>query len=549
MQHVRSSTPHRPPAPTRARPGLLLAAVGCGLLGALLYVPAISSGRLADDFVLQRTVDHVTGAFWPFTHNDLGQPAGSGAFYRPVWVLWNVAVDDLSHRPAFAHVLNLLLFGVLCVEVVLLVRRVGGDRAALIAGLAFAVFPSHGESVAWISGNTDLLAVALGLAAVLVALLPRPSFWREVGIAVLTALAMLTKEIAVVLPALTAILLWAAPREVGTSRPRGAWRPAIVMLATVVLVLVPRGLVIGGIGGYGGQALTAKRAAGSLVSFIAGGFSAPELQLLQHPILFLVPVGALALLAGGSYRAWRAGDPSTARLALAGGAWFLVALIPVLNQPLNLNTRNGDRLLLLPSVGLVLAAGALIARTRRRTVLAAGAAVAVLCAVSCVLNALEWRSAGDESSRLLADVKRLAPPGAHLIALSVPTDYRAAHLYPDALDFAVQESGRPDVTLTDCMPVHALSLRPGQVAFRPLPGGVWLGRTTTRAPFDVPVLGSSAPQASNGCLFAPAPSQPKETLGTALSALVKPAPVSGRRSVLIYFDGLDMRRAVPPTGQ
>ena len=559
MQHDPSFTTDRrrvedrsPQLGLRSRPGRLLA-LGCGLLGALLFVPAISSGRLADDFVLLRTVRLVTGPFWSFTHNDLGQPAGSGAFYRPAWVLWNTAVYDVDHSPAFAHVLNLVLFAVICAEVVLLLWRLAGGRAALIGGVLFAVFPSHGESVAWISGNTDLLAVAWGLGAILLALSVGPSIWRDVGIAAFTALAMLAKEIAAVLPALMAILVWAAPAPAPASGTGGSgtgtgtglqrWRPAIVMLATVVLLLIPRTAVVGGVGGYGGQALTPKRASGALLSFIAGGLSAPQLQLLAHPVLFLVPICALSLLLGGTYWAWRTGARTTARLAVAGLAWFLVALLPVLNQPLNLNTRNGDRLLLLPSVGLALAAGSLIAPRRRRGVTAAWGAVAALCALSCVLNALNWHAAGIESSRLLADIDRIAPPDAHLIALSVPTDYRQAHLYPDALDIAVQETGRPDVSLTTCMPVHALSLRPGQVSFRALGGGLWLGRTTGRAPFDVPVLGSSEPQASSGCQFAAGPGQPKETLGTAVTALVKPTPAPGVRPVLIYFDGLGMRRA------
>jgi len=531
------------------RIGRALGALCCGLLGGLLFVPAIAAGRLADDFVLLRTVRQVTGVFWPFSHNDIGQSAGAGAFYRPIWVLWNAAVYDVSHSPAFAHVLNLALFAVVCAEVFLLVRGVAGSRAAVIAGVLFAVFPSHGESVAWISGNTDLLAAALGLAAILLALSPRRSIARDGGVALLTALAMLTKEIAVILPALMAVLLWIPPAT-AAARPRHYWRPAIVMLGAVALVLIPRTLVVGGIGGYGGQPLTPKRAGGALVSFIAGGLSAPQLQLLAHPILLVVPLFLLVLLAWGTYRARQAADPITSRLAIAGSAWFLVALLPVLDQPLNLNTRNGDRLLLLPSVGLAIAAGSLIGRasrpllgrTRQFAVGAVCVAVGGLCAVSCVLNAIDWRTAGTESRRLLAEIDRLAPPGAHLVALSVPTDYRAAHLYPDALDVAVQETGRPDVTLSACIPVHVLTLRAGQVSFRALAGGLWLARTTSRAPFDVPVLGSAAAEIAGGCRFAAARDQPNAVLGTALTALVKPSAGSGGRQVLIYFDGLDMRR-------
>jgi hypothetical protein len=315
------------------------------------------------------------------------------------------------------------------------------------------------------------------------------------------------------------------------------------MLAAVVLVLIPRSLLVGGIGGYGGQPLTPVRAAGAFASFILAALSAPQLQLLEHPVLFLVPACALILLAAGAYRAWRGRGAVTGRLAVAGVAWFLVTLVPLLNQPLNLNTRNGDRLLLLPSVGLALAAGALIARTRRPAVLAAWAAVAVLCAVSCVENALDWRTAGAESRRLLAEIDQLAPRGAHLIALSVPSEYRGTHLYPDALDVAVQETGRPDVTLAGCMPVHVLNLRPGQVSFVSLPLGLWYGRASTQAPFQVPVLGSSDPPSNGACQFGPAPDQPRETIGTARTALVAPTPASASGASLIYFDGRNMRPA------
>ncbi|MEA2198079.1 MAG: protein O-mannosyl-transferase [Solirubrobacteraceae bacterium] len=524
------------------RGGVALA-LGCGLLGALLYVPAASSGRLADDWVLLRTVRRVTDLAWPFTHNDLGQPSGSGHFYRPLWVLWNRAVYDLSHSPAFAHILNLALFAIVCAEVVLLVRRIAGTRAAVLAGVTVAVFPSHGESVAWISGNTDVLAVALALAAILVAMPARPSIARDVAIAALTALAALAKEIAVVLPVLTAVLLWVNAAGSPALRRPGYWRAVYVMLATVLVVLIPRAVVIGGVGGYGGQTVTPVRVGGALASFILGGLSAPQLALLQHPVLLLVPACVLVLLTAGLWRAWLARSSVTARLAIAGGAWFLVALILVLNQPLNLNTRNGDRLLLLPSVGLAIAIGALIARSRRKAVLAAWGVVAVLCAVSCVLSALDWRTAGTESRRLLVEIDRIAPPHAHLVALSLPTDYRAAHLYPDALDLAVRESGRPDISFIGCMPVQALSLRRHQVSFVALPLGLWFGNTTSRAPFEVPVLGSSAPQSSSACRFGKAPDQPHETLGTALRALVSPNPAVTGGAIPIYFDGRDMRRA------
>jgi hypothetical protein len=71
----------------------------------------------------------------------------------------------------------------------------------------------------------------------------------------------------------------------------------------------------------------------------------------------------------------------------------------------------------------------------------------------------------------------------------------------------------------------------------------WVGRATTQAPFDVSVLGTAGVQANSGCQFAAAPRQPKATLGTTLTALVRPIPESGAAPVPIYFDGRDMRCA------
>jgi hypothetical protein len=346
------------------------------------------------------------------------------------------------------------------------------------------------------------------------------------------------KEIAVVLPLLVALLGWADPHP-ESSRSAERWRPALLMALAIVAVLVARTIVVGGIGGYG-PSLTAKRAIGSFASFTLAALSAPQLELLQHLALLLVPLAVGAGLVWGVLHAWRT-DRRTARIVTAAVAWFVIALLPVLNQPLNLNTRNGDRLLLLPSVGLALLAGVLLSRFRGRAISMGCLVLACLCVTSCVGNAFDWRTVGIESKRLLADIDGLAPPHAHLIALSFPTDYRAAHLYPDALSTAVQETGRPDVTLIACLPMHSLALRPDQVSFTAQPNGSWLGRTTKTAPFSFSVFGA-AEQSTAECAGTKVHGQPSQPLGTALSAIATPAPAV-RASIPIYFNGRDMVRA------
>ncbi|MDQ6605389.1 MAG: hypothetical protein M3Z06_02440 [Actinomycetota bacterium] len=520
----------------RLRP--LALPLGCAIVGAGLFAPGVGSGRLADDFVLLRTIRGVTSVVWPFGHNDLGQMAGSGHFYRPLWVLWNAVINQLASSPAAAHLANLGLFGLICGEVAVLLRRLTGQRAALLGGLLFAVFPSHGESVAWISGNTDLLAVALGLAALLVGTGRKPTIGTSLAAAGLVAAAMLSKEIAVVFPVLAAILIWIGrPADAGA---RERWRPVLAMLGAVVLVLLVRGLVIHGFGGYGDTPLTPRRAGGSLASFSAAALSAPQLQLLQHPVLLLVPVSLAVLIGWTLWRGVQTGRARPATRAAGGLVWFYVALLPVLNQPLNLNTRNGDRLLLLPSVGLAITAAALVGLARRRVAVLAAVPLIAVCGLAGVLNAVEWNTAGHESRRIIAELTRLAPRDAHLVVLSVPTDYREAHLFPDALQDAVQESGRPDVTVITCAPVHALELLPGQVSFRAPGGGLGLGSSTADAPFEVSVLGGATVGAA-GCAVSTPAGAKSPSLGIVDAVVVRPTIVPGQPITVVYFDGRDMR--------
>ena len=205
------------------RPGPAAAAVAaCAILA---WLPALGAGFVSDDFVLLRAAEAVESPVWPFGHNDLGEEPGSGHFYRPLWVLWNAGLLELfGDEPAAFHAGNLLLFALIAIEVLLLARALLPPAGALVAALAFALYPRHGESVAWASGSTDLLAVAIGLGALLCLLAPWPGRRRILAAAALTAAAALAKEAAFLLPVLGVLLLFARG-ERSRSRPaRGPGR-------------------------------------------------------------------------------------------------------------------------------------------------------------------------------------------------------------------------------------------------------------------------------------------------------------------------------------
>lgn len=493
---------------------------------------------MADDFVLLRTVRSVQGVFWPFGRNDLGQLGGSH-FYRPLWVVWNRALYDLSHGPAFAHVANCVLFGLVCVEVAVLLRRLTGARSAVLGALAFAVLPAHAESVAWISGDTDLLAVAFALGALLAAVSDRPSARTYVAVGVLTAGAMLSKEVAVVLPALGAVVVWMRSVQSLETPSRRQWYSVIAIVVAVAAVGVGRSFVINGFGGYAGSALTPLRAAGSLGGFSLASVVPPQLMPLRHPLLFAVPAVMLAVVVGWVWHMWRRGDRAPVRLVAGGAVWFYVALIPVLNQPLNLNTYNGDRLLLLPSVGLAIGVAGLLRGTRSALALGAFTAVVAGWAVACVADASDWLTAGRESKRIIAELGTLASDrGDALVVLSVPSDYRAAHLFPDALADALELHLGRAVSITTCASVHMLALRPGQVSVQRLAQRRWLGIASSDALFNRSVFGGSI-ETDAGCPVAPA-SGSHSPLGTAERVVISPLTPAAQRARFVYFDGRDM---------
>ena len=232
-------------------------------------------------------------------------------------------------------------------------RRLLGPTSAIVGAGAFAVYPRHGESVSWISGNTDLLATALLLPALLVLLAPWRLRTRLALAFVLGGFAALSKESIYALPALAAVIVWAARDDaalIGVRRYAAGLREAaltfVVTLAAVLPIFFARQSIIGTAGGYEGRSRrhradsdrarhTARRRAHTRLSsrsFVTAGSSC-------------FPRSLPLFLSGASSLSPRSGEHRRLRVALAGLMWFGLSLVPAARLAVDLNTSNGERFL------------------------------------------------------------------------------------------------------------------------------------------------------------------------------------------------------------
>jgi tetratricopeptide (TPR) repeat protein len=148
-----------------------------------------------------------------FTHQLWASTSGTEArFYRPLLTLWfliNKTVFGLN--PHWFHVTSVLAHLAASALAFFVARELLKDaNSALFAGAIFALHPLQAESVSWISSVNDPLAATLCFASFLVYRKAREKDAADWWIlaAIFFLLALFTKEVSIVLPAIILIDLW-----------------------------------------------------------------------------------------------------------------------------------------------------------------------------------------------------------------------------------------------------------------------------------------------------------------------------------------------------
>ncbi len=341
--------------------------------------------------------------------------------------------------PRGYHAVNLGLHLLAVVLLYLLARRLLGLagaararwQALAVAGL-WALHPLGSQAVSYVTQRAEVLASALMVAALLAFLgaerrgaTGRGAALLGLGLAAL-ALALGSKAMAVTVPALWALVAWAAPGP----EARGALPPwrlrALALLAPLALATAHAAGTLTGLHPAGNAGfdlpgldpwtylLSQVRAvvtylrlvlwpAGQSVDWVFEPSRSPlePAVLARGALLLALTAAAVALVAWGRRRSGE--DAAAARLAGLGWLWFLVVLAPT-SSVVPVRDLLVEHRAYLASFGplLALVAGGerLLSRVRWRWAGAAGA-VAVLAAWLALAAALHARNAVWESALAL----------------------------------------------------------------------------------------------------------------------------------------------------
>lgn len=371
--------------------------------------------------------------YWP---NEYGKELG---LWRPVvtaiyGVLW-VSTD--GNATAY-HTVLVLMHALVTGLVVILFAEMVPLAVAFLAGLIFAVHPVHVEAVANVVGMAEVWSTAVYLGACLV-FLRASRDGRRIGvratliIALLFAIAFLSKESAVTLPGVL-FLLDGARRERRTVADLGSmWRDQGLMYGAIVLVaiavLVGRKLVLGtvadpmpplGVELLAGDVPRMWTVTQAWPHYFRLLFFPAELSADYSPGVIPLtygwnPTNLLGLLLafgalGASIFAWRTGALTrtslTARCAALGVVWFVITISPISNVLFLSGVILAERTLYLPSVGFTVGAAWLLLelhRERPRVALATIVVILVLMAGKSHYRNQVWSDNITLFSGMLAD--------------------------------------------------------------------------------------------------------------------------------------------------
>jgi tetratricopeptide (TPR) repeat protein len=309
-------------------------------------------------------------------------PFAPGNYYRPLFLLLlRVNYSIFANRPLGWHLVSLALHLLVTWQVFVLVRRMTGQfTLAWLSAAIFGIHPVHHEVVAWVSGVTESQFAVMFLAAFITYLKSKENsktLWMAVSCA-FYVLALLSKETAIVLPALVFAFEWIGyepamdtPGPGFGDRLKKAFVSSGVYLPIAILYLLVRNQILMGLGHswapipftdwlltvpsilllYLRNCFFPVRLSESYDVYYQHGFSFGQVAL---PMMILIAFAAAVWMLRGRLGAKAVGYAA---------AWILIPLLPALDTfVFRPDELVHDRYLYIPSIGVALLVALVIDR-------------------------------------------------------------------------------------------------------------------------------------------------------------------------------------------
>jgi protein O-mannosyl-transferase len=363
------------------------------LLGLILYLPTVQNPYVYDDFayIVDNPSIRSLAAPWRFFTDPETLAADKQLTYdnyRPLFTLSTAIIHHIAGpHAAPQHAANTVLHLLNTALLFLLLRRRWAIPVAMFASALFLIHPVQVEPVAWASCRSALLSMTFTLAAFHYHVRQRSKIaW------VFYALAVLSKETAVVFPALGFVwdrLMENKKRKLSSYMPYIAVGVGLFVLRTMALhrfaqTDMPEGSWLYGMATALGAFLTTCRL-----------FVFPHSLTLDYTVPIIRSLTHWKAIAGGAVlvllvsMAWRVRHRFPA--ITLGLAWMLIALLPTSNI-IPLKQFVAERFLYLSMAGAAIAYSAALIQFSRATSLALCSLSVIALTVCASSRLIDWRT-------------------------------------------------------------------------------------------------------------------------------------------------------------
>ena len=376
------------------------------IMTSLVYYDSCNNSFVYDDYdflVKNPAVRDLSPSGVAYDFAEMGAVSADRSLALDVWrplMILSFAIDYHIWKlnPRWYHAENMLLHMANAVIVYIAFLLISGDAfLSFIAAAVFAIHPVQAEAVTWVSGRSNVLFLFFFM----LAFISHVKGVRAAALA-LFALALMSKEMAIVLPAVLILYdIHFAPRK-PIKEYAGYYIPFLLVAAAYIIARLS---VLGAIaqksewwaGSVAGNVFVALKAVSEYIMMLVFPVGPRAEYASEFPLVIsgkdIISVALTLGVAAAAYTAFRRN-----RLASFSMLWFFVALIPVYNI-VPFKAVMAGRFLYLPMIGFASLLGMLLSSVKRASkgvfssVLAVLAAAAVLIAYGAlsISRNIEWR--------------------------------------------------------------------------------------------------------------------------------------------------------------